>query len=206
MGKHSFGATTPDASSLPDRPRFVEIPCGSLLSITNHTLRYCYISPSTGSLFLRLSTAKIHGIHTAMAHQNGVSSSSASPPPDCPASGSRSNGTNGTVKINGPVSKDVLRINPPVAKPTRKEVDATFAKFAQLINASNRPLPNRFGDGRDVSATEHEDMTGIRADIAALRRGGYIIESIQTLWMALRGKGAPADDKTMIVRSPCMCL
>lgn len=147
----------------------------------------------------------------AMEFHNGTKASDlSSPPPECPASGSQTasnsiNGANGTTgfKTAGPVSKNAARVNPPVAKPTRKEVDATFAKFASLINASNRPLPHRFGDGRDESASEPETMTGYIQDIAALRQGGYIIESIQTLWMALGGKGKPADDKTMIVCSLC---
>ncbi|KAI5788727.1 heme peroxidase [Pyronema domesticum] len=92
-----------------------------------------------------------------------------------------------------------IKVNPPVAKPTRKEVEATFEKFASLIHASNRPLPHRYGDGR----TEKEDdqTTGIRNDIAVLRKGGFLMESLQTIWMVVQNKrrGGPVDDKTMIM-------
>jgi linoleate 10R-lipoxygenase len=101
-------------------------------------------------------------------------------------------------------SKSVARANPPVGKPTRKDVDATFAKFANLIHASNRPLPNRYGDGRDGSLNpDHDQRTGIRNDIMVLRRGGFTRESIQTLWEVLHNKrkGGPTDDKTMIVNT-----
>jgi len=93
----------------------------------------------------------------------------------------------------------VARVNPPVGKPSRKEVEATFTKFASLIHASNRPLPHRYGDGK--SAAEEEEQTGIRADLTALRKGGFLKESIETLLMFAKGKwkGGPTDDKTMIV-------
>ncbi|KAF8249495.1 heme peroxidase [Wilcoxina mikolae CBS 423.85] len=100
---------------------------------------------------------------------------------------------------NRPTSKTVARINPPVGKPTRKDIDATFTKFAALIHASNRPLPNRYGDGRDDP--DDEKLTGIRHDIMVLRRGGFMMESLHTLWNTLQNKrkGGPTDDKTMIM-------
>jgi len=95
------------------------------------------------------------------------------------------------------------RVNPPVGKPSRKDVEATFAKFASLIRASNRPLPHRYGDGRKESEDDGVH-TGIRADIAALRKDGFLKESIETLVMFANGrrKGGPVDDKTMIVSGP----
>jgi hypothetical protein len=101
---------------------------------------------------------------------------------------------------NGDSKKAVARVNPPVAKPTRKDIDATFSRFGALIHASNRPLPNRFGDGREPTKQD-DKQTGILEDLEALRKGGFLIESAQTLRMALKSakKGGPVDDKTMIV-------
>lgn len=44
-------------------------------------------------------------------------------------------------------------------------------------------------------------MTGIRHDIAVLKKGGFLKESVQTLLMFANGKrkGLPVDDKTMIM-------
>lgn len=89
---------------------------------------------------------------------------------------------------------------PPVAKPTRAAVDSTFEQFANLLHASNRPLPNRFGDGQDQRPPEVK-QTGVLTDIKTLRRGGFFWESVGTLWTLLKQKkkGGPVDDKTMIV-------
>jgi hypothetical protein len=97
----------------------------------------------------------------------------------------------------------VPRVNPPVGKPSRKDVEATFSKFATLIRASNRPLPHRYGDGRKESEDD-EVRTGVRADIVALRKDGFLKESLETLVMFANGrrKGGPVDDKTMIVSDP----
>jgi linoleate 10R-lipoxygenase len=131
----------------------------------------------------------------------------------CPAKASSSNAaasapsqassrtpiTNGASHRENNYTAAPIKVTPPVAQPTRKEVEATFEKFAALIHASNRPLPHRYGDGR----TEKEDdqTTGIRNDIAVLRKGGFLRESLQTIWMTVQNKrrGGPVDDKTMIV-------
>lgn len=101
---------------------------------------------------------------------------------------------------NGILAKQLTtrRVSPPVGKPTRKDVDATFSRFASLIHASNRPLPNRYGT--DIS--EHDEaQTGIMTDIKALRQNGFLKESIGTLLTAAKNKreGGPTDDKTMIM-------
>lgn len=97
---------------------------------------------------------------------------------------------NSTPSKGGPVTKN----------PTRKEVDDVFSKFAGLIQASNRPIPNRYGDGRDHDATE-EQQTGVWNDMKVLKKGGYLGETLKTLWMHMSHarKGGPVDDKTMIV-------
>lgn len=88
---------------------------------------------------------------------------------------------------------------PPLAKQTRKDVDSVFEQFSSLIQASNRPLPNRFGNGDVVP---EEKRTGIFTDIGVLRRGGFLLESISTLYAVFQQqkKGGPVDDRRMIVR------
>lgn len=87
---------------------------------------------------------------------------------------------------------------PPLAKQTRKDVDSAFEQFSSLIRASNRPLPNRFGNGDVVP---EEKRTGIFTDIGVLRRGGFLLESISTLYAVFQQhkKGGPVDDRRMIV-------
>ncbi|KAL7269861.1 hypothetical protein RUND412_007453 [Rhizina undulata] len=110
--------------------------------------------------------------------------------------------------LSNPTSQTPLREKdvsskpaPPVAKLTRKQLDKTFAQFSALIHASNRPVPNRYGDGRERATSADEKKTGIIDDIKVLRQGGFLLESIQTLHMLLKGKlnGGPIDDKTMIM-------
>jgi len=121
------------------------------------------------------------------------------------ATGGRSNGysngvSNGVGK--GKAGKYATRAKPPppVAKPTRAAVDSTFEQFANLLHASNRPLPNRFGDGKDQRPPEVK-QTGLLTDINTLRRGGFFWESVGTLRDLLKQKikGGAVDDKTMIV-------
>lgn len=107
--------------------------------------------------------------------------------------------SNGASKGNK--SNNQKKKAPPVAKkPTRKDVDNTFSKFASLIHAANRPIPNRYGDGRDHDAVE-EKKTGLRQDIKALRKGGFLGESLKTIrmYLAHAREGGPVDDKTMLV-------
>ena len=89
--------------------------------------------------------------------------------------------------------------NPPVGAPKRKDVDDTFSKFASVIHAANRPLPNRYGYGQEGGV--EQEQTGYLKDFAELRRGGFLLESAGTLWeqSTHARKGGPTDDKTMIV-------
>ncbi|KAI5806988.1 heme peroxidase [Geopyxis carbonaria] len=129
--------------------------------------------------------------------------SKASSCPHIPEGQSSSRASSNTPLSNGntTIEKAPKRPNPPVAKPTRKELDDTFSKFASLIHASNRPLPNRYGDGRDRKTEYDQKQTGIREDIKALRKGGFLMDSIKTLHLALqtKKKGGPTDDKTMLM-------
>jgi hypothetical protein len=110
----------------------------------------------------------------------------------------QSNGASNGVKKAGNASRS--KPPPPVAKPTRETVDSTFDQFSNLLHASNRPLPNRFGDGKDHRPPP-EKKTGVLLDIATLRAGGFFWESVGTLRDFLKGKlaGGPTDDRTMIV-------
>lgn len=47
-----------------------------------------------------------------------------------------------------------------------------------------------------------DEATGYLTDLSVLRKGGFLAESIKTLWMLFRGYGKPIDDKTMIVSFP----
>lgn len=87
---------------------------------------------------------------------------------------------------------------PPIAKQSRKDVDSAFEQISSVIHASNRPLPNRYGNG---AVTQEEKKTGILTDIATLRQGGFILETIATLYAVIQQhrKGGPVDDKNMIV-------
>lgn len=56
--------------------------------------------------------------------------------------------TNGTNGINGTKSSTSSPPSKSTAPPAKRgDVESTFAKYAQLIHASRRPLPNQSGDG-----------------------------------------------------------
>jgi linoleate 10R-lipoxygenase len=86
-------------------------------------------------------------------------------------------------------------------KPNRNDVEDTFKKFASLIHASNRPLPHRYGSGQAGSGPAEQEMTGIGHDLSVLRKDGFLLESLKTIWdfASDKIKGDPVDDKTMIV-------
>ncbi|KAL2008268.1 hypothetical protein VTN00DRAFT_8250 [Thermoascus crustaceus] len=75
----------------------------------------------------------------------------------------------------------------------RSEIAATFEKYAQLIHASQRPLPTQTGDG---SYIEHESSTGILQDIAAL--GFKDVRTVTDL-VKTKASGELVDDKTMLM-------
>ncbi|KAH0556979.1 hypothetical protein GP486_005233 [Trichoglossum hirsutum] len=74
----------------------------------------------------------------------------------------------------------------------REDVDAVFQQFAQLIHASQRPLPTQTGDG---SYIEQSVPSGLWQDLGTL---GF--KDIDTLLQFLKSKksGGPIDDKTYI--------
>lgn len=77
------------------------------------------------------------------------------------------------------------------APATREDVQSTFQQYAQLIHASQRPLPTQSGDGAYL---EKEPSTGLWADVKALG-----LKDIQTIKHIMEDKasGKPQDDKKM---------
>lgn len=75
----------------------------------------------------------------------------------------------------------------------RGDVESAFDKFAQLIHASNRPLPTQSGDGAYL---EHAEPTGLMQDLKAIG-----IKDVSTLMelMKTKVKGELQDDKTMLM-------
>jgi hypothetical protein len=100
--------------------------------------------------------------------------------------------------------KSVQRPTIKPKKPNRQDLDQTFAQLSSLIHAASRPLPNKYGDGRDRKAAADEEHTGILTDLRSLKKQGFLSESVKTIKDLLRGrmKGLPVDDKTMIVGVP----
>lgn len=86
-------------------------------------------------------------------------------------------------------------------KPTRKEVDQTLGAITNLVHASNKPLPNRFGDGKERKSVYDEQYGGTWADIKFLLKNGNLGESYRTVKALSKAKKNPGytDDKTYIV-------
>ena len=76
---------------------------------------------------------------------------------------------------------------------SRSDVESSFDQFAQVIHASQRPLPTQTGDGTYL---EHKEPSGLMADIKAL---GF--KDVHTLMDVMKNKatGALQDDKTYIM-------
>lgn len=76
---------------------------------------------------------------------------------------------------------------------SRDDIENSFAQFAQLIHASQRPLPNQSGDGAYL---DHKEPSGLMADVKSL---GF--KDVHTLMDVMKTKatGALQDDKTYIM-------
>ncbi|KAK4694208.1 linoleate 10R-lipoxygenase, partial [Lecanoromycetidae sp. Uapishka_2] len=76
---------------------------------------------------------------------------------------------------------------------SRGDVQSSFEKFAQLIHASERPLPTQTGDG---SYLDHKEPSGLMADVKAL---GF--KDVHTLIDVMKNKatGQLQDDKTYLM-------
>ena len=75
----------------------------------------------------------------------------------------------------------------------RQEVETAFSKYAGLIHASRRPLPNQSGDGQYLDHPEHGSIWG------DLRTLGF--KDVKTLMAAMQNKasGELQDDKTYMM-------
>ncbi|KAF2456698.1 fatty acid oxygenase PpoC [Lineolata rhizophorae] len=75
----------------------------------------------------------------------------------------------------------------------REEVGNVFEDFAQLIHASQRPLPTQTGDGTYI---EKDENSGLFADLRTL---GF--KDVKTLkdFMAAKSSGETTDDKTYLM-------
>lgn len=75
----------------------------------------------------------------------------------------------------------------------RGDVESAFQKFAQLIHASNRPLPTQSGDGTYI---EHAEPTGLMQDLRSIG-----IKDVETLMGVMKTKAAGGlqDDKTLLM-------
>lgn len=75
----------------------------------------------------------------------------------------------------------------------RSEVDGLFGKYAQLIHASQRPLPNQNGDG---TYAEQETSTGLWQDLKSMgfKDFGTLKDVIES-----EVSGELVDDKTMLM-------
>lgn len=111
-----------------------------------------------------------------------------------PAASTTANGVNGTSQAKkrfsfGPGKK---LDQPAEATATREDVDHSLEEFAQLVQASRRPLPTQTGDGTYISGGEVP--SSLLQDIKSL---GF--KDVKTLQEVLKNKGELQDDKTMLM-------
>ena len=99
------------------------------------------------------------------------------------------NAVNGTRSSYGPKSK---KEEPVDHSANRQEVESLFSKFAQLIHASQRPLPTQ-DDGADY---DHTEPSGLLQDLKTI---GF--KDVNTLMQVMRNKatGELQDDKTYMM-------
>lgn len=105
-----------------------------------------------------------------------------------------------------PMVNGVKKEEQPDHSETRGEVSDVFEQFAQLIHASQRPLPTQSGNG---SYIEHEVPSGMFADLRSM--GFKDVKTLKDV-MQNNASGELADDKTylmerviqVIVKQLCM--
>ena len=102
----------------------------------------------------------------------------------------QTNGVNGKQKSNAPTDKP-QEVEDHSA--SRVDVEKTFSQFAQLIQASNEPLPTQTGDAADL---EHKEPSSLMQDIRAI---GF--KDVGTLMQVVKTKatGEYQDDKNMMM-------
>lgn len=99
--------------------------------------------------------------------------------------GSLSGGTNGNVNglVNGnpkPTSLAVQKPDAPDHSVTPGDIQSNFEKFAQLLHASNRPLPAQSTDGASL---EESQPSGLMQD---LKTFGF--KDLNTMMQVMKGK------------------
>ena len=100
----------------------------------------------------RKSSQQVNG------YSNGISSSAVNAP------SKQVNGMNALAKQNTlPPPEDYDESHDPTI--TRETISETFADYAQLIHASQRPLPNQSGNGQYL---EKDEPSGFWADMRSL--------------------------------------
>ena len=102
----------------------------------------------------------------------------------------QTNGVNGKPKSSVPADKPQGVEDHSAG---RVEVEDNFSKFAQHVQASNRPLPTQTGDGAGV---EHKEPSSLVQDIRAI---GF--KDVGTLMQVVKTKatGEYQDDKNMMM-------
>lgn len=110
---------------------------------------------------------------------------------------------NGAAKQNGTPkqSKRQSKVSPTQRKPVaeednsakRTEVASIFERYAQLLHASRRPLPNQNGDG---TYTDHDSSSGLFQD---LKTFGFKDASTLKDLVKSKASGELVDDKTMLM-------
>ena len=102
----------------------------------------------------------------------------------------QTNGVNGKAKSSVPADKP-QEVEDHSAG--RVDVEETFSKFAQHVQASNGPLPTQTGDGAGL---EHKEPSSLVQDIRAI---GF--KDVGTLMQVVKTKatGEYQDDKNMMM-------
>ncbi|KAL9587477.1 MAG: hypothetical protein Q9212_000179 [Teloschistes hypoglaucus] len=109
-------------------------------------------------------------------------------------SGGRNGNVNGLVNGDGkPTSLAVQKPDAPNHSVTSGDVQSNFEKFAQLLHASNRPLPAQSTDGASL---EDSQPSGLMQD---LKTFGF--KDLNTMMQVMKGKatGELQDDKTYVM-------
>ena len=76
---------------------------------------------------------------------------------------------------------------------SRADIESSFSQYAQLIHASQQPIPTQNGDG---SYVDHKEPSGLMSDVRSL---GF--KDVHTLMDVMKNKatGALQDDKTYLM-------
>ena len=150
-------------------------------------------------MFRRFSTKVGLSSKDTKAETNGTSNG---------ASKSNANGVvNGVSGEKPALSKRLSSFSPKTAKKQqiqpppathghsgkREDVESSFKEFAQLVHASQRPLPTQTGDGTYIEHKEHQGM------FSDLRNLGFKDAATLMSVMKTKASGELADDRTYLM-------